>query len=73
MYYNLVNATFKYDEKGEYMYERGWGIYIISPRRFIVDEDGGGVIHISTNNKLDESESIRIRTRLKLLRLVIFI
>ena len=30
-------------------------IYIISPRRFIVDEDGGGVIHISTNNKLDES------------------
>ena len=29
MYYNLVNATFKYDEKGEYIYERGWGIYIL--------------------------------------------
>ena len=45
--------------KHNFLYERE-GLYFGHRSQFIVGEDGGGVLCISVDNDLDETETIRV-------------
>ena len=49
-------------------YVRKGGLNFGARRRFVVDEDGGGVKCVPIDNNLDELDSIRIGTHFKLSR-----
>ena len=60
------STILKHEEKNEICTKRG--LNFGARRRFVVDEDGGGVKGVPIDSNLDELDSIRIGTHFKLSR-----
>ena len=58
LYHQIVNTMIVNNDKHDFLYEKG-GLYFRCRKKFIVDEDGGGVYCIPVDIDLDELDTIR--------------
>ena len=58
LHHQIVNAMIVKNGKNDFLYDKS-ELYFGCRKKFIVDEDGGGVYCISVDNDLDESDTIR--------------